>query len=99
VRLLATTTTSAHQRCGVGLERGDRGGDDLDLLYRSTDRLCRGGAPVKNLAHGACLHAGDNNAPSNAGIKQTSEELPHARLAANFVASVHMVAAVVWWTL
>jgi len=39
------------------------------MLYRSTDRLCRGGAPVQNLSHSASLHAGENNAPSNSGIK------------------------------
>jgi len=38
-------------------------------LYRSTDRLCRGGAAVKNLAHSASLHAGENGAPSKPGIK------------------------------
>jgi hypothetical protein len=41
----------------------------LTMLYRSTDRLCRGGAAVKNLAHSASLHARENIAPSNAGIK------------------------------
>jgi predicted dehydrogenase len=40
------------------------------MLYRSTDCLCRGGAPVQNLSHSAYLHAEDNNAPSNSGIKQ-----------------------------
>src|SRR5690348_14582358 len=29
----------------------------LTMLYCSTDRLCRRGAAVKNLAHGASLHA------------------------------------------
>src|SRR5438874_13283767 len=37
--------------------------------YRSTDRLCRGGAAVKNLAQSASLHAGENNAPSKPGTK------------------------------
>jgi hypothetical protein len=41
----------------------------LTMLYRSTDCLRRGGAPVKNLSHSASLHAGKNNAPSNSGIK------------------------------
>jgi hypothetical protein len=41
----------------------------LTILYRSTDRLCRCGAPVKNLAHSASLHAGENNAPSKPGTK------------------------------
>ncbi len=44
------------------------------MLYRSTNCLCRGGAPVQNLAHSASLHVGDNNVPSNAGIKQVALE-------------------------
>jgi APA family basic amino acid/polyamine antiporter len=39
------------------------------MLYRSTDRLCRCGAPVKNLAHSASLHSQDKIAPSKSGIK------------------------------
>jgi transposase len=39
------------------------------VLYRSTDRLCRRGACVKNLSHSASLQAGENNAPSNAETK------------------------------
>ena len=45
-------------------------GSLLTMLYRSTDRLCRGGAPVKNLSHSASFHRWLNNAPSNAGTKQ-----------------------------
>src|SRR5271168_3269171 len=41
----------------------------LTTLYRSTDRLCRGGAAVENLAHSASLHAGENGAPLKPGIK------------------------------
>jgi hypothetical protein len=41
----------------------------LTMLYRSTDCLRRGGAPVKNLAHNASLDAGEDNAPSRPGIK------------------------------
>ena len=41
----------------------------LTMLYRSTDRLCRCGAPVKNLAHSASFHSMEKNAPSNAGTK------------------------------
>jgi hypothetical protein len=40
------------------------------MLYRSTHRRCRGGAPVKNLAHSASFHSKENNAPSKPGIKQ-----------------------------
>jgi hypothetical protein len=42
----------------------------LTMLYRSTDRLCRCGAPMKNLAHSASLDSDDKNAPLNNGIKQ-----------------------------
>ena len=41
----------------------------LTMLYRSTDRLCRRGAPVENLAHSASFHSDDKNAPSKPGIK------------------------------
>ncbi|WP_236613476.1 hypothetical protein, partial [Xanthomonas hortorum] len=34
-----------------------------------TDRLCRGGAPMQNLAHRASFHSMENNAPSKPGIK------------------------------
>jgi hypothetical protein len=40
------------------------------MLYRSTDRLCRCGAPMKNLAHSASFESLDKNAPSKAGTKQ-----------------------------
>ena len=39
------------------------------MLYRSTDRLCRCGAPVENLAHSASFHSGEKTAPSKPGIK------------------------------
>ncbi len=42
------------------------------MLYRSTDRLSRCGAPVKNLAHSASFHGMENIAPSNPGIKHLS---------------------------
>jgi len=40
------------------------------MLYRSTDRLSRCGAPVENLAHSASFQLTMNNAPSKSGIKQ-----------------------------
>ena len=43
------------------------------MLYRSTDRLSRCGAPVKNLAHSASFHSWLNNAPSNVGTKHATE--------------------------
>lgn len=47
----------------------------LTMLYRSTDRLCRGGAPVSNLAHSASFHSGEKNAPSKSGIKHLAHYL------------------------
>src|ERR1700680_4285509 len=47
----------------------------LTMLYRSTDRLCRRGAAMKNLAHSASLHAGENGAPSKPGIKHLAEQV------------------------
>ena len=41
----------------------------LTMLYRSTDRLCRRGAPVENLAHSASLQSVEKIAPSKPGIK------------------------------
>ncbi len=41
----------------------------LTMLDRATDRLCRGGAPVENLAHRASFHACEKTAPSNPRIK------------------------------
>jgi uncharacterized membrane protein len=40
------------------------------MLYRSTDRLRRRGASMKNLAHSASFHSTEKIAPSKAGIKQ-----------------------------
>ena len=39
------------------------------MLYRSTDRLCRCGAPMEYLAHSASLQSGVKSAPSKPGIK------------------------------
>lgn len=41
----------------------------LTMLYRSTDCLCRRGAPMKNLAHSASFDSEDKDAPSKPGIK------------------------------
>src|SRR3954453_20497248 len=41
----------------------------LTMLYRSTDRLRRRGASMKNLAHSASFHSTEKIAPSKAGIK------------------------------
>jgi len=39
------------------------------ILYCSTDCLCRGGAPVKNLTHSASFHSKEKIAPSKPRIK------------------------------
>src|SRR5687768_8074612 len=39
------------------------------MLYRSTDRLRRTGAPMENLAHSVSLHSAEKSAPSKPGIK------------------------------
>src|SRR5580700_8189838 len=48
----------------------------LTMLYRSTDRLCRRGAAVENLAHSASFHSMEYNAPSKPGIKQLGGVAP-----------------------
>jgi hypothetical protein len=44
------------------------------MLYRSTDRLCRRGAPVKNLSHSASFEPLDKDAPSKPGTKHLVSE-------------------------
>jgi hypothetical protein len=46
----------------------------LTILYCSTNRLCRCGAPVKNLAHSASLQLLDKIAPSKFGIKHLGHQ-------------------------
>jgi hypothetical protein len=41
----------------------------LTMLYRSTDRRRRAGAPMENLAHSASFQSGEKSAPSNPGTK------------------------------
>ncbi len=45
------------------------------MLYRSTDRRCRCGAPVVNLSHSASFQPSENNAPSNAGTKHLAFDI------------------------
>jgi hypothetical protein len=49
----------------------------LTMLYRSTDRRCRRGAAMKNLAHSASRHAGEKSEPSKPGIKPLVRSLRH----------------------
>jgi hypothetical protein len=43
------------------------------MLYRSTDCLCRCGAPMKNLAHSASFESLDKHAPSKPGTKHLGQ--------------------------
>jgi hypothetical protein len=45
----------------------------LTMLYRSTDRLSRRGAPMENLAHNESFQSDGKAAPSNSGIKQLAK--------------------------
>src|SRR5215207_5513213 len=49
---------------------GERSQARLTMLYRSTDRRSRCGAPMVNLAHSASRRSCEKSAPSNPGIKQ-----------------------------
>jgi hypothetical protein len=42
----------------------------LTILYCSTDRRCRAGAPVKYLSHNASFQTWEKSAPSISGTKQ-----------------------------
>jgi hypothetical protein len=50
----------------------------LTVLYRSTHRSCRYGAPVKNPAPGASFNSA-KNAPSKSGIKQLCQQRAYLR--------------------
>src|SRR5580658_6366307 len=45
----------------------------LTMLYRSTDRLRRRGAPVYNLSHSASFESLEKTAPSKCGTKQLGD--------------------------
>src|SRR3984957_21087096 len=44
------------------------------MLYRSTDRLCRSGAPMENLCHSASFESDEKNAPSKSGTKHLAAQ-------------------------
>jgi MFS family permease len=48
------------------------------MLYRSTDRLSRRGAPVKNLSHNASFESFDKDAPSKPGTKHLMISVTYA---------------------
>src|SRR5688500_16687205 len=54
---------------------GERSQARLAMLYRSTDRRRRCGAPMVNLAHSASRHSCEKSAPSNPGIKHPSVQV------------------------
>jgi hypothetical protein len=47
----------------------------LTILYRSTDRLSRCGAAMKNLAHSASFQPLEKIAPSSPGIKHLVDKI------------------------
>ena len=56
----------------------------LTMLYRSTDRLCRRGAPIKNLSHSASFESLDKNAPAKSGTKHIGGEAQRVLLPSSF---------------
>jgi hypothetical protein len=46
----------------------------MTMLYRSTDRLCRCGAPVQYLSHTGSFYSLEKYAPPNAGTKHLIQE-------------------------
>src|SRR3954452_36310 len=60
----------AHRLLIDAVTSGERSQALFTMLYRSTDRLSRRGAPVKNLAHSASFDSCHKNAPSKCGTKQ-----------------------------
>lgn len=62
----------------------------LTMLYRSTDRLCRRGAPMKNLAHSASLDSEDKDAPSKSGIKHLGMPQPRDSIGERRAAAISL---------
>src|SRR3954470_8316579 len=63
----------AHRLLIDAVTSGERSQALFTMLYRSTDRLSRRGAPVKNLAHSASFDSCHKNAPSKCGTKHLAE--------------------------
>src|SRR5881394_449601 len=72
----------AHRLLIDAVTSGERSQALFTMLYRSTDRLSRRGAPVKNLAHSASFDSCNKNAPSKCGTKHLGL-VPLPRLAAS----------------
>src|SRR3954471_9096447 len=71
----------AHRLLIDAVTSGERSQALFTMLYRSTDRLSRRGAPVKNLAHSASFDSCHKNAPSKCGTKHLArnQRLPEER--------------------
>src|SRR4051812_42682927 len=69
----------AHRLLIDAVTSGERSQALFTMLYRSTDRLSRRGAPVKNLAHSASFDSCNKNAPSKWGTKHLGGR-PSARV-------------------
>src|SRR3954447_12711331 len=67
----------AHRLLIDAVTSGERSQALFTMLYRSTDRLSRRGAPVKNLAHSASFDSCHKNAPSRCGTKHLVRSLLH----------------------
>src|SRR4051812_31551966 len=70
----------AHRLLIDAVTSGERSQALFTMLYRSTDRLSRRGAPVKNLAHSASFDSCHKNAPSKCGTKHLDLSAPAARV-------------------
>src|SRR3954466_15959119 len=66
----------AHRLLIDAATSGERSQALFTMLYRSTDRLSRRGAPVKNLAHSASFDSCNKNAPSKCGTKHLTHPTP-----------------------
>src|SRR3954447_6053922 len=75
----------AHRLLIDAVTSGERSQALFTMLYRSTDRLSRRGAPVKNLAHSASFDSCRKNAPSKCETKHlgTRRLNPPARVSRN----------------
>src|SRR3954453_16910049 len=64
----------AHRLLIDAVTSGERSQALFTMLYRSTDRLSRRGAPVKNLAHTASFDSCPKNAPSKCETKHLGDK-------------------------
>src|SRR5213596_2984935 len=80
----------AHRLLIDAVTSGERSQALFTMLYRSTDRLSRRGAPVKNLAHSASFDSCNKNAPSKCETKQLGSPDAHAPTPSLAYGNVHV---------